>query len=102
MTITKQKDAGVLTVSIEGSLDISTSPKLSESLEGELDDVNEVHFDLAKTDYTSSAGLRVILHTYQILDDKNGTVILDNVNDGFYAILKTCGFTEFLEINKRD
>ena len=100
MTITKKKEDGVLTVSIEGSLDINTAPQLSESLEGELDDVNEVHFDLEKTEYTSSAGLRVFLRTYQILDEKNGKMVIENVNDTFYSILKTCGFTDFLEIER--
>ncbi len=100
MNITKNKDAGVLTVGIEGSLDINTAPQLTESLEGELDDVNEVYFDLEKTDYTSSAGLRVLLRTYQIMDEKNGRMVLKNVNESFYSILKTCGFTDFLEVEK--
>ena len=100
MTITKKKEAGVLTVSIEGALDINTAPKLAKELEGELDDVNEVYFDMGKTDYTSSAGLRVLLKTYQVIGKKNGRMVLQNVNEVFYEALELSGFTSFLEIEK--
>ncbi|WP_034443143.1 STAS domain-containing protein [Butyrivibrio sp. AE2032] len=100
MTIKKEKEGEVLVVSIEGTLDINTAPQLTDALEGELNDVNEVHFDLAKTDYTSSAGLRVFLRTFQILDKKDGRMVIENVNETFYDILKLSGFTDFLEITK--
>ena len=100
MNITKTKDGGVLTVAIDGALDIKTAPKLSEALEGELADVNEVLFDLAKTTYTSSAGLRVLLKTFQVLDEKDGTMVLKNVNESFYDVLKLSGFTSFLQVEK--
>lgn len=100
MTIKKEKEGEVLVVSIEGTLDINSAPQLTDALEGELDNVNEVHFDLAKTDYTSSAGLRVFLRTFQILDKKDGRMVIENVNETFYDILKLSGFTDFLEITK--
>ncbi len=100
MTIKKEKEGEVLVVSIEGTMDINTAPQLTDALEGELNDVNEVHFDLAKTDYTSSAGLRVFLRTFQILDKKDGRMVIENVNETFYDILKLSGFTDFLEITK--
>lgn len=100
MTVTKKKENGVLTVSIEGALDIKTSPQLSKELEGELDDVNEVIFDMGKTPYTSSAGLRVLLKTFQVMEQKNGKMVIKNVSEDFYDILKLSGFTTFLEVEK--
>ncbi len=102
MTITKKKEAELLTVAIEGALDINTAPELAKELEGELDDVNEVYFDLGKTEYTSSAGLRVLLKTFQTLEKKNGRMVLKNVNEAFYDVLKLSGFTSFLEIEKAE
>lgn len=98
MTVTKEKNGDVLTVAITGSLDVKTAPELSKELEGELDDVMEVIFDLEKTDYTSSAGLRVLLGAYQIMDEKDGRMVLKNVNESFMEILEVTGFTDFLEI----
>ena len=98
MNVVKKKDGDVLNVAIEGSLDINTAPELKNQLKGELDDVNKVIFDLAKTEYTSSAGLRVLLETFQILHAKGGTMSMINVNGVFYDILKLSGFTDFLDI----
>ncbi len=100
MNITKQKDGDRLTVSIEGSLDIRTAPDLSKALEGELDDVREVYFDLEGTSYTSSAGLRVLLKTFQVMEEKDGRMVLKNVNDELYDVLKLSGFIDFLEIER--
>lgn len=98
MTVKKEKTGETLNVAIEGSVDIKTAPKLSEALAGEIDDVMEVIFDLKETEYFSSAGLRVILGVYQDLDDKDGSMVLKNVNDDLMEILEMTGFTDFLEI----
>ncbi len=98
MTVKKEKNGDVLTVSISGSLDFNTAPQLSSELEGELDDVMTVYFDLKETEYTSSAGLRVILGVYQDMDEKDGRMVLRNVNKLFMDILDITGFTEFIEI----
>lgn len=100
MNINKTKGGEILTVKIEGSLDIKTAPDLSKALKGELDDVKEVDFDLADTDYTSSSGLRVLLETFQVMSEKEGRMVLKNVNDSFYDILKLSGFTDFIEIER--
>ena len=101
MKITKEKNQDSLTVKIEGKLDINTAPQLTEALNHELDSVNEVIFDLENTDYTSSAGLRVFLATYQTMDNKGGKMLIKNVSESFYDILKISGFTDFLEIERR-
>ena len=100
MKIAKEKDGNKLTVSIEGALDINTAPELSKALEGELDDVEEVCFDLKETTYTSSAGLRVILRTFQIMEEKEGRMVLMHVNDELYDVLELSGFVDFLEIER--
>ncbi len=100
MNVEKKKDGDVLTVLIEGTLDINTAPELKSQLKGKLDDVNKVIFDLQKTSYTSSAGLRVLLETFQVLHAKGGTMSMINVNEVFYDILKLSGFTDFLDIQR--
>lgn len=102
MKVTKEKRGNTLNVAISGSLDIKTAPQLKEALEGCLDGVKEVIFDLGETEYTSSAGLRVLLRTFQIMNEKEGRMVLKNVNKDFYDILKLAGFTEFLEVEQAD
>ncbi len=102
MKVEKKKDGDLLTVFIEGTLDINTAPELKKELKGELEDVNKVVFDLKNTDYTSSAGLRVFLETFQNLSKKGGTISMINVNPVFYDILKLSGFVDFLDIQRAE
>ena len=98
MTVKKEKTGDTLLISVEGAIDINTSPQLQAELDGELDDINLIIFDLRESTYTSSSGLRVMLGTYQIMEKKGGRMILRNVNKLFYDILKMSGFTDFIEI----
>ena len=100
MRVETIKNGEVLTVKIEGALDINTAPELKKELNGELEDVMKVVFDLQKTDYTSSAGLRVLLEIFQIMSKKSGAMSMINVNKVFYDILKLSGFTDFLDIQE--
>ncbi len=100
MKVTKEKNGDVLNIAIEGEVNVATAPQLKEALEGEVDDVMEVIFDLKDTDYVSSVGLRVILGVYQELDDKDGRMVLKNVNEVLMEILEMTGFTDFLEIEQ--
>lgn len=81
-------------------MDIKTAPQFAEEMEGALEDIDDVVFDLEKTAYTSSAGLRVLLKVYQTIRKKNGKMVLENVNKDFYTSLKYAGFTSFLEVKK--
>ena len=98
MNIKITKEGETLTAAIDGPLDIKTAPKFSAALEGELQDVNEVILDLAKAGYTSSAGLKVLLKTFRELAGKGGKMVLKNVNESFYDVLKLSGFTGFLQV----
>ena len=100
MNVEKKKDGDVLTVKIAGSLDIKTAPELRSQIIGELEGASNVVFDLKETSYTSSAGLRVLLEAFQILNAKGGSMSMVNVNDVFYDILELSGFTEFLDIQR--
>ncbi len=100
MNVNKNKEGDVLTVSIEGILNINTAPELSKELKGELDDVKTLIFDLAGTEYTSSAGLRVLLDAFQTISKNEGKMTMINVNKSFYDILKLTGFTDFIDIRQ--
>ncbi len=98
MTITKEKNGDVLTVAIDGELTLKTAPELAEELSDELDSIKELIIDLKDCGYTSSAGLRVLLNSYQVLDDNGGKMVLKNVNKVFMDILESTGFLDFLEV----
>lgn len=97
MTVEKKKNDDALLVMITGSVDANTSAGLRDEIVDELDDVACLTFDMTDMDYISSAGLRVILEAYQILEEKDGKVILENVREELMSIFELTGFSDYME-----
>ncbi|MBQ6512481.1 STAS domain-containing protein [Methanobrevibacter sp.] len=97
MDIEKQMDGKKLVVKLIGRLDTETSPLLSDSLDEDLDNVEDLTFDLSELIYISSAGLRVILSTQKIMN-KQGTMKLINVQDIVQEVFDATGLSTILTI----
>ena len=97
MKIEKRTVEGQLTVSLEGRLDTTTAPLLEESLRGELDNVVCLVLVMAKLEYLSSAGLRVILAAQKHMSAK-GTLVLKQVPKVILDILDVTGFIDILTV----
>ena len=97
MTITKTKEGGTLTVALEGRMDAVSAPELDEALKAEFDNIDELVFDLSALEYTSSAGLRVLLSAQKAMNKKGGMVIR-NVRPEIMEIFDMVGFSDLLNI----
>ena len=97
MTITMNKDGSALTVAPEGRLDTATAPQLESELRAALDGVTALSMDLAKLDYVSSAGLRVLLSTQKLMN-RQGKMTLRNVKPEIMEIFEVTGFVDILTI----
>ena len=89
-------DNSELTVTLEGRLDTITSPQLDEELEGSIEGVKHLIFDMKDLTYISSGGLRVLLK-YQTAMKKNGMTV-KNVRKEIMSVLNITGFNKFLNI----
>ena len=97
INIQKTVSGTTLTVALEGRLDTTTAPKLEEKLHGSVDGVSRLVFDLAKLEYISSAGLRVLL-AMQKLMNQQGEMVLQNVNEAVMEVFEVTGFSDILRI----
>lgn len=97
MNIQKTASGTTLTVAPEGRLDTTTAPKLEEEPRGSVDGVSRLVFDLAKLEYISSAGLRVLL-AMQKLMNRQGAMLLRNVNEAVMEVFEVTGFSDILSI----
>ncbi|WP_027203971.1 STAS domain-containing protein [Butyrivibrio fibrisolvens] len=97
MVITKTRNGDELTVALEGRLDTTTAPELDDMLKEELGDVKKLSFDFAKLEYISSAGLRVLLISQKAMN-KQGSMVIKNVNEEINEIFEVTGFTDILTI----
>lgn len=79
ITVTPEANNGKR-VSIAGSLDSNTAPKLQKSIDTEINEsVSTTILDFKDLDFLSSAGLRVIFKTKKIMDNSGGTFLLVNL-----------------------
>lgn len=98
MTVTKGRDGKKLTVAVEGRLDTLTSPDFEDALIPELNGIDTLVFDLRDLAYISSAGLRVMVHAAQILDEQDGEIRTLNANKNVKNIFNITGLSGALGV----
>ena len=97
MEITKTLNGTELDIVIAGRLDTVTAPELEKEINENIVGVTKLVFDFAPLEYLSSAGLRVILTAQQIMN-KQGKMVVRNVNDTINEIFDVTGFVDILPI----
>ena len=97
MTIEKNLNGTELTVAIVGRLDTTTAPQLEAEFKQSINRVEKLVLDFAALEYLSSAGLRVILAAQKVMN-KQGEMIIKNVNDTINEIFEVTGFIDILTI----
>lgn len=95
MTIIKEIKESAMNVALEGRLDTTTAPELEAELQ--LEGITELVLDFEKLDYVSSAGLRVLLATQKVMN-RQGSMLIRNVNEGIMEIFEITGFVDILTI----
>ncbi|MCR5020631.1 STAS domain-containing protein [Ruminococcus sp.] len=97
MDFEKTENGSTLTVSLIGELDSMNTPELEEKLIKEIKGVHDLVFDLAKLEYISSAGLRVLLQMQKTMKTQ-GSMVIKNTNDEVMDIFKVTGFVRLLNL----
>lgn len=97
MTINKIIDGSKMVLEIGGRLDTTTAPELEAAVKESIDGINSLDINLAELEYVSSAGLRVILSAQKTMN-KQGDMVIRNVNDEVMEIFEVTGFVDILTI----
>ena len=96
MTITKTIENNKAILSVEGWLDTNSAPELGREIEA-LSDIESLILDFDKLEYISSAGLRILLSTQKMMN-KQGSMVIKNVNEDVMDIFNITGFIDILTI----
>ena len=97
MTIEKNLNGTELTVAVAGRLDTTTAPQLEASLKESFDGTTKLTLDFSALEYLSSAGLRVLLAAQKVMN-KQGEMVIKNVNETISEIFEVTGFVDILTI----
>lgn len=100
MNISDRQIGEVTVVALSGSIDALTASVMSERMDRLLQDGNvRLVADFDGVDYTSSAGLRVLLATVKEARTRDGDLRLARVQPNVMRVLKLSGFTSILTLH---
>ena len=97
MTIEKNPNGTELTVTVTGRLDTTTAPQLEAEFKQSINGIEKLVLDFANLEYLSSAGLRVLLAAQKVMN-KQGEMVIRNVNETVNEIFEVTGFIDILTI----
>lgn len=97
MNINKTVNESTLNIALEGRMDTTTAPLLEEELNNSIEGCKELVIDFEKLEYLSSAGLRVLLSAQKVMN-KQGKMIIRNVNESIREVFEVTGFIDILTI----
>ena len=97
MKIENTTNGNEMELALSGRLDTITAPQLEAELKKNLDGITSLLFDFSELEYLSSAGLRVLLAAQKVMN-KQGSMVIKNVNDTIMEIFEVTGFADILTI----
>lgn len=97
MTIEKTLNGTELTVKVTGRLDTTTAPELEKEIKKSIENLTKLILDFEELAYLSSAGLRVLLQSQKTMN-KQGEMIVKNINETISEIFEVTGFSDILTI----
>ena len=86
-----------LTLTLTGRLDTTTAPQLEAELKRSIGGVESLVLNFANLEYLSSAGLRVLLAAQKVMN-KQGKMVIRNVNETISEVFEITGFSDILTI----
>ena len=97
MEIRKTKNESEMNLAVVGRLDTTTAPQLEAELKQNISGIEKLVLDFEALEYLSSAGLRVLLAAQKVMN-KQGEMIIRNVNETIAEIFEITGFSDILTI----
>ncbi len=101
MLIQTERVGANLIVTVEGELDLVTSPTFREVVDGKLnhyDAIKHLILDLKKVEFIDSSGLGVILGRFRRLNQLGGKISAIHVSDQIKRVLQLSGLLKVIEI----
>jgi anti-sigma B factor antagonist len=89
LEVREDHDDGVMTLTIEGELDLATAPKVRDPLERAIESgISRIVVDMLGCGFIDSTGLGVLLHAAKRLEEKDGAMALVCVDDQIKRLLE--------------
>ena len=97
MEIIKNVLGETLTIEVKGKLNTDTAPQLEAEIKEIGAEIKRLVLEFSGLEYISSAGLRVVLIAQKKMN-KQGAMLVKNVNENVMSVLEMTGFSDILVI----
>ncbi len=87
-------------IAVGGKLTVATAPDLEGAVNGLADGINDIDFDIARLEYISSAGLRVLVGTQKLTTRRGGTMRILHPSDDVMEIFEMTGLSDIMVIER--
>ena len=98
MTIERIIENGSVTLVLIGELTALTAAQLSSTVKTAITETDRLVLDFKDVEYVASAGLRLLLETKNLLDNKKGKFIIRNVSQAVMQVFDITGFSDILDL----
>jgi anti-sigma B factor antagonist len=86
---------GATVIAVQGELDLSTAPRLQESIQA-AGEFRSMVLDLSGCDFIDSTGIALLVHTFQGAGERGGKVALCGLRDQLLRVLKIAGIEDLI------
>ena len=100
MELSTNLDGTKAIITVGGKLTVATAPELEGAVNGLADDINDIDFDIARLEYISSAGLRVLVGTQKLTTKRGGTMRILHPSDDVMEIFEMTGLSDIMLIER--
>ncbi|MDO4491400.1 MAG: STAS domain-containing protein [Lachnospiraceae bacterium] len=97
MNIEKKTEGSTLNIAVSGRLDTNTAPELEKEIKAISAEIQQLNLDFKGLEYISSAGLRVLLQGQKLMN-KQGSMVVKNINETIREIFEITGFADILTV----
>ena len=97
MLVERNDKLPIVILKLNGRIDSTNAPEFEKEIDAIGPDVERLVIDCENLEYTSSAGLRVILKAQKLMSRRGG-LTLQKVSNEVMEILDITGFSEILNI----
>ena len=98
MTIERITENGSVTLVVIGELTVLTVGQLGTEVQTAITETDCLILDFKDVEYVASAGLRLLLEAKNLLDNKNGKLIIRNSSEAVLQVFDITGFSTILDL----
>jgi anti-sigma B factor antagonist len=95
MTVEVRTENDVAVVGLVGAIDSKTAPTFEAELRAVVDGHSRILLNMARVDFLSSAGLRLLVLLYRQAKARDGKIALAHVSEEIQDVMTNTGFRQF-------